>query len=353
MGIAVRTRPAGRAGVRVRAILVFSGVTPAAHARMAVLRSILPLPAIEASHFLASLIGVGLLLLARALQRRVGAAYVLTAGLLAGGCVFSLTKGVDFEEALILAVSLTILLPCRRHFYLDLGMTPLKLGEEARVDLAAFSLEGSGSRSERNTLHRLEREGYTFDIIDVASVPAVLAEFRSISSEWLAEKNTREKSFSLGCFEESYVCQFSHAVVRKDNSIFAFANLWEGGQLEELSIDLMRHRSDAPNGLMDFLFLHLLLYGKEHGYRWFSLGMAPFSGFERHVQAPMWNRMAGLLFRHGEHFYNFQGLRQYKEKFHPTWSPKYLVSPAGIALPQILANVANLILGGLAGAVKK
>jgi phosphatidylglycerol lysyltransferase len=57
------------------------------------------------------------------------------------------------------------------------------------------------------------------------------------------------------------------------------------------------------------------------------------------------------VYRHGEHFYNFQGLRQYKEKFDPVWTPRYLASPGGLALPAVLVDVAALMAGGLFGIV--
>ena len=79
---------------------------------------------------------------------------------------------------------------------------------------------------------------------------------------------------------------------------------------------------------MDYLFVELMLWGEAEGYRWFNLGMAPLAGLEDRALAPLWNRLGALLFRHGEHFYNFQGLRQYKEKFDPVWEPRYLASPA-------------------------
>jgi phosphatidylglycerol lysyltransferase len=81
--------------------------------------------------------------------------------------------------------------------------------------------------------------------------------------------------------------------------------------------------------------------------------MAPLSGFEVRALAPVWSRIGGLVFRQGEHFYNFRGLRQYKEKFDPYWEPRYLASPAGLALPRILAHIASLISGGLRGVVSK
>ncbi len=81
--------------------------------------------------------------------------------------------------------------------------------------------------------------------------------------------------------------------------------------------------------------------------------MAPLAGLENRSFAPLWNRLGALVFRHGEHFYNFQGLREYKEKFVPEWTPRYLACPGGLALPRILTNIATLISGGLKGVVGK
>ena len=115
---------------------------------------------------------------------------------------------------------------------------------------------------------------------------------------------------------------------------------------EELSIDLMRFAADAPHGTMDGLFAHRLHWGREHGYQWFNLGMAPLSGLPRSPLSPLWNRLAGFLYRHGEAFYNFEGLRAYKEKFHPVWEARYLAHPGGLALPVVLADIAALSAGG-------
>ena len=76
-------------------------------------------------------------------------------------------------------------------------------------------------------------------------------------------------------------------------------------------------------------------------------------GFDVRMLAPLWNRAGAFLFRQGEHFYHFRGVRQYKAKFDPVWEPRYLASPGGLALPRILANVAALISGGLSGIVRK
>jgi len=243
--------------------------------------------------------------------------------------------------------------PDHLHLYLDLGLSLLKLGEEARVPLTSFSLEGSARKDLRYTRRKLEKEGCRFEVMQPESVASHLDELKKISDAWLTEKSTREKGFSLGFFQPDYISRCPVALVIRNGRIEAFANLWTGAQLEELSLDLMRYLPEAAEGVMEFLFICLMLWGKEQGYRWFNLGMAPFSGLENRALAPLWNRLGAFVFRHGEHFYNFQGLRQYKEKFDPQWRPRYLASTGGLALPQIFTNLATLISGGMKGVVAK
>jgi phosphatidylglycerol lysyltransferase len=237
--------------------------------------------------------------------------------------------------------------------YADLGSTSLKIGEEARVPLESFSLEGSVHKNLRYTLHKFEKSGYEFKVLSSNEVEASLPLFRKISEAWLKQKNTSEKGFSLGFFTEEYIKQFPAAVVRKAGETVAFANLWCGAEKEEISIDLMRYFPNSPEGLMDFLFTQIILWSKSEGYRWFNLGMAPLSGLVDRNLTRLWIRFGSFVFRYGEHFYNFQGLRKYKEKFKPEWHPKYLICPGGLAVPRILNNVLSLTSGGLKGAIIK
>jgi phosphatidylglycerol lysyltransferase len=102
---------------------------------------------------------------------------------------------------------------------------------------------------------------------------------------------------------------------------------------------------------MDCFFVELMLWGQREGYANFNLGMAPLLGLETHPLAPLWHRMGTLLFRHGEHFYNFQGLRSYKAKFDPQWRARYLAAPGRVGMPAVLLDVAALIAGGYRGIV--
>jgi phosphatidylglycerol lysyltransferase len=513
------------------AILLASGATPSMGSRLGLLGQVLPLGAVELSHFLASVVGVGLLLLARALQLRLNAAWALTLALLVAGAVLSLLKGIAFEEASALLLTASALALSRRHFrrrsslwdhrftpgwivaialvlagttwlgffahkhveyssdlwwtfqlkrdaprflrasvgvaaavaafglarllrparrrvgpataaeteeatgialaaretqaqlvalgdkailfsesrrsflmygtagrswvamgdpvgeaaeaeelawefrercdavggwpvfyevsperlplYVDLGLSLFKLGGEARVPLGGFTLDSPGRKRLRQTHVKLLREGCTFALWEPAEVRARLAELQAVSDAWLAGRRTREKGFSLGFFSPEYVGRMPAAVVFHQGRLVAFATVWRGGEREELSVDLMRQLDDAPASTMEFLFIKMLLLGSSEGYRWFNLGMAPFSGIETHALAPLWNRIGALLFQRGGDFYNFRGLRAYKEKFDPVWRPRYLATPGGLIVPQVLASVGSLVSRGLTGIVRK
>lgn len=98
------------------ALLLFSSAGRRHAGRLDTLRDLLPLPVLELSHFLASLAGLGLILLASGLQRRLDAAYHLAVALLGAGAVLALLRGFDWEESLLLLALLAVLLPCRGEF---------------------------------------------------------------------------------------------------------------------------------------------------------------------------------------------------------------------------------------------
>ena len=149
--------------------------------------------------------------------------------------------------------------------YLDLGLSVIKMGEEARVDLANFTLEGKAKKGLRYTQRHGAKQGLTFEMVPVGQVPGILDQLKAISDDWLADKSTQEKGFSIGRFSPDYLSNFPCAVAKVDGDIVAFANIWEGADKEELSIDLMRFRKDAPNSIMEFLFIELMLWGPRPG----------------------------------------------------------------------------------------
>ncbi|MCW2338123.1 phosphatidylglycerol lysyltransferase [Sphingobium sp. B2D3A] len=228
---------------------------------------------------------------------------------------------------------------------IELGLRITKYGEEAHVDLATFSLDGPSAKSLRHAERRATREGATFEFIPATDVPAHMGELERVSDFWLKAKGQREKGFSVGRFDPAYLARFDCAVVRSQGQIVAFANIWPTQTRSELSIDLMRHDDAAPYGAMDFLFIRLMQWGQQQGYRWFNIGMAPLSGLEARRLAPLWSKLGAFLYQHGNAFYGFEGLRAYKEKFSPEWEPRYIAGPQGISLARALIDLQSLIGG--------
>ncbi|QWP76898.1 bifunctional lysylphosphatidylglycerol flippase/synthetase MprF [Lysobacter sp. K5869] len=227
--------------------------------------------------------------------------------------------------------------------YLDLGLTLVKLGEEALVPLTDFNLQGANRADLRQAWNRGKRSGLSFRIVPADQVGALLPVLEEISDQWLELKSGEEKGFSLGSFDNAYLERLPVALIEHEGRVVAFANVWNATNGRELSIDLMRHAAEAPKGTMDFMFAELLLWGREHGFERFSLGMAPLSGLAQHRLAGRWNRFANLIARHGERFYGFVGLRRFKAKFDPVWRTRYLAAPGGMHLPAALLDVTRLI----------
>lgn len=238
------------------------------------------------------------------------------------------------------------------NYYLDVGLSFLKIGEFAQVHLENFTLDGSDAKPLRHAFNRVEKEGYVFEVIPVEKVPEILDDLESISNEWLQDKNAKEKGFSLGKFTKKYLLNFPVGVIKKDNKILAFGNLLETSNKEEISLDLMRYRNDAVHGTMDYFFICVMNYGKENGFKKFNLGMAPLAGIEDNT-ASFWNKIERAIFSHGEHFYNFKGLRSFKDKFNPQWEPRYIAYSGPFNLPNILKDVTLLISGGIRGLISK
>lgn len=237
--------------------------------------------------------------------------------------------------------------------YLDRGFTLLKMGEEARIPLQNFSLQGGKRENMRKQRNKFIRQEFVFRLLEKEEVEASLPILRAISDRWVKNKNTHEKSFSLGFFSEEYLRHTRIAVIEKDGRIYAFANFWELDGKREIALDLMRYDPDSPPSVMEYLFVESILWAKNENYAWFGLGMAPLSGMEDHPLAPLWHKIGRVIYSHGEDFYNFEGLQAYKSKFDPVWRPRYLAAPPGPHIPLILISVARIIAGGFRGIFRK
>jgi phosphatidylglycerol lysyltransferase len=257
--------------------------------------------------------------------------------------LWTLREQVDAAQGRLLLYQIS---PASLPIAIELGLQITKYGEEAHVDLSSFTLDGPDAKPLRYAERRAAREGATFDIVLANDLPAIMDELGEISTHWLAIKRHREKGFSVGRFNRTYMAHFDCAVVRWQGKIVAFANIWKTQDRSELSVDLMRHREDMPYGSMDFMFVHLIQWGQAHGYAWFNLGMAPLSGLDARRLAPFWSWLGAMLYQHGNALYSFEGLRAYKEKFSPDWDARFVAGPQGVTFARALIDLQALIGSG-------
>ncbi len=69
----------------------------------------------------------------------------------------------------------------RLHLFWDTGLSLLKIGEEAIVDLPAFHLNGAARQGLRYKKNNLEKSGCVFEVIPPAGFPDIRDEVRAIS----------------------------------------------------------------------------------------------------------------------------------------------------------------------------
>ncbi len=217
-------------------------------------------------------------------------------------------------------------LPDHLDLYKRFGFDVLCIGQEAVVNLAEFTLAGKSSKSFRNLYNRVKRLGYRVELYQPPLADDLLNELRLVSDEWLTTVHGIEMKFSLGWFDDDYIRGCPVMVVYSpQGKIVAFANLYTEYRLNEISMDLMRHRKGTENGTMELLFVSLFQWAREQGYDSFNLGLSALSGVGEHAGDPIIERAEFFIYKHIDHFYNFKGLHAFKQQFNPHWSPRYLV----------------------------
>ena len=221
--------------------------------------------------------------------------------------------------------------------YQSAGFRVLKIGEEATVDLKTFTLKGKASQNFRTAINKFTKLSYEVEFQKPPIATELIQELHEVSNEWLHKMQGSEKRFSLGWFDEAYLKTCEIIVVRSpERQVVAFANVVPGYQLNEVTIDLMRHRQEIVPGTMDFLFVSMLQHFKEAGLDGFTLGLSALSGVGQEPKPPRIEKGLNYLYEHLNQFYNFKSLHRFKEKFNPRWEPRYLIYPSLTAIPDVV-----------------
>jgi phosphatidylglycerol lysyltransferase len=231
-------------------------------------------------------------------------------------------------------------LPDFLNAYQAAGFSSVCIGFEAIVDLHDFSLEGSKNKEIRNTVSRMERNGYHVEVHLPPLDNALMNSLQAISDAWLTKHHGGEMHFSDGWFSEEYIRNSPVTVVHSPENVpTAFVNLMPEFTKKEASIDLMRHYSGIEHGTMEYLFTKMLLWAKENGYESFSLGVSAIVGVGEKEEDPRVEQALHTIATYTSRFYNFKGLHNFKAKFHPRWEPRYLIYPGAASLPLVISTL--------------
>lgn len=238
-------------------------------------------------------------------------------------------------------------LPDHLDIYLKAGLAVLPVGQEAIVDLRNFTLEGSGNKNLRNAYSKMVRSGFKAEVLMPPHTPRMLRALNDISDDWLDSRGMGEMRFSMGWFDDAYLNACPILLVRDgEGFIDAFASLITGIKPEDAAVDLMRYHHYSEKGIMDFLFISMLQWSREQGCTAFDLGLSAFTGPGGKSGDSGMERALNYVYENLNRFYNFQGLHAFKEKFHPQWSPRYLVYPDLGSLPAVITALLRANTGG-------
>ncbi len=243
-----------------------------------------------------------------------------------------------------------------RGLYEQANLITFKVGEDARIPLADFSLAGGKFQNLRTARNKAKKEGLTFRWYDPSQGVdhGLEAQLHLLSDAWLNSKSGGEMTFDLGSFSLADIRKRGCALIlMPDGKVECFATWIPYGNGTGRTLDLMRGRG-SPGGIMDFLILESIDHFKTENVTEISLGSAPLANTEPDpTQLSRQERSVKIIFDHFDRFYRYKSLFDFKRKYHPAWQGRYLAYPPGTLLARIgLAVAAVHLPGGFRGLIK-
>ena len=211
------------------------------------------------------------------------------------------------------------LLPAARH----LGLRAIKIGDEAVVQTERFSLEGRAIRKVRQSVARLERNGYRFRVVAAADVDAALrSELEHVSACWRG--SSAERGFSMAMDDPFREPETLFAVAETDEGVGGFLHLVPAANGRAYSLGAMRRLPSTPNGMMEFLVVETIGWARERNVQELSLNFCAFADVLRgDSRMPLLRLLRGGL-RIADGMFQIERLFVFNRKFQPEWRPRYL-----------------------------
>jgi phosphatidylglycerol lysyltransferase len=239
--------------------------------------------------------------------------------------------------------------------YRAAGLRSVKVGEDAQIGLADFSLAGKRFKNLRNDLRRIEKAGVALEVWGPDAPPSAeaVADMAAISEGWRRARRAKEGSFAMGGFApDSDLFRASRYFVARDTAsgrmlaFTTFVPVFGVGRTRGWALDLMRRRPDALHGVMDFLIISAAQRFGEEGADMVSLGLSPLAGADDDSETAALSHVRRFLFTRLNRVYNFQGLHTFKSKFATDWEARYLISRRGMGMAATAGAILKAHLAG-------
>jgi lysyl-tRNA synthetase class 2 len=218
----------------------------------------------------------------------------------------------------------------------QLGLRSLYLGDEAVVETRAFSLEGRPIRKVRQSVTRLEKQGYRASLHELGELSAGdLAGLEEVSGRWRGGTSERGFTMSLDALRRDDHGD-SLVVLGRDaeGRIRGFLHFAPSYGRAAVSLSLMRRDPETPNGLTEFLVARGLEQLRRRGIEEASLNFAAFARFihdpRGHAQ-----RLLGRGLLLADSVFQIERLYRFNAKFFPRWEPRYLLYERALGLPRV------------------
>ena len=223
-----------------------------------------------------------------------------------------------------------------RPLWGQLGLRSLYLGDEAIVDTASFSLEGRPIRKVRQSVTRLEKQGYAASLHLLAELSDEdLLALDDVSRRWRGGGAERGFTMSLDALRRDDHGDSLVVLGRDcDGRIRGFLHFAPSYGRAAVSLSLMRRDKDTPNGLTEFLVARGLELLRERGIEEASLNFAAFARFIHEPRGGV-ERLVGKVLLVADSLFQIERLYRFNAKFFPRWEPRYLLYEGVLGLGRV------------------
>ncbi len=239
--------------------------------------------------------------------------------------------------------------PHTHAFCQKYDLYPYKIGEEAVIDIASFTIQGKSGAAVRHAVSRAKRDGVSIHCLYGQTLPDTLfSGMKHLSVTWMQEqKIQRQLGFSMGRFPTDWSPELLTVVaLSSTGEVQAFLTWTPMYAGEGWALDVMRRGKETSPGTMEFLIAESVAWAKIHGDKRMSLGLAPLAGLigtlSHSSTLSFIERSAAYLHHQGLLLGQYRSLYAFKAKFQPQWEERYMIVSERQSLPQILLAMARV-----------